>query len=107
MPSVQRTFTVTPPPAEVIDYLKDFANATEWDPGTQSCAQNGTGPVQVGTTWHNVSKVAGFTTELEYELTELGTQGWVFVGRNKGATSTDPIPVLRWGGGSEITYRAD
>ena len=32
MPSVQRTFTVTPPPAEVLDYLKDFANATEWDP---------------------------------------------------------------------------
>jgi hypothetical protein len=29
MPSVQRTFTVTPPPAEVIDYLKDCADAVE------------------------------------------------------------------------------
>jgi carbon monoxide dehydrogenase subunit G len=107
MPSVQRTFAVTPPPTEVITYLKDFANATEWDPGTQSCAQNGTGPVQVGTTWHNVSKVAGFTTELEYELTELSDQGLVFVGRNQGATSTDTISVLPSGEGSEITYRAD
>ena len=107
MPSVQRTFTVTPPPAEVIDYLKDFANATEWDPGTRSCTQNGSGPVEVGTTWHNVSKVAGLTTELEYELTELTGQGLVFVGRNKGATSTDTISVLPSGGGSEITYRAD
>ena len=107
MPSVQRIFTVTPPPAEVIDYLKDFANATEWDPGTRSCTQNGSGPVEVGTTWHNVSKVAGLTTELEYELTELTGQGLVFVGRNKGATSTDTISVLPSGGGSEITYRAD
>ncbi len=107
MPSVQRTFTVTPSPAEVIDYLKDFANAAEWDPGTQSCTQNGSGPVEVGTTWHNVSKVAGLTTELEYELTELTGQGLVFVGRNKGATSTDTISVLPSGGGSEITYRAD
>ena len=107
MPSVQRTFTVTPPPTEVIDYLKDFTNATEWDPGTRSCTQNGSGPVEVGTTWHNVSKVAGLTTELEYELTELTGQGLVFVGRNKGATSTDTISVLPSGGGSEITYRAD
>ena len=107
MPSVQRTFTVTPPPAEVIDYLKDFANALEWDPGTQSCTQNGSGPVAVGTTWHNVSKVAGFTTELEYELTELTDRGLVFVGRNKGATSTDTISVLPVGEGSEVTYRAD
>jgi len=107
MPSVQRTFTVTPPPAEVIDYLKDFANAVEWDPGTQSCTQNGSGPVAVGTTWHNVSKVAGFTTELEYELTELTDRGLVFVGRNKGATSTDTISVLPVGEGSEVTYRAD
>ena len=65
------------------------------------------GPVEVGTTWHNVSKVAGLTTELEYELTELTGQGLVFVGRNKGATSTDTISVLPSGGGSEITYRAD
>ena len=107
MPSVQRTFTVTPPPEEVIDYLEDFANATEWDPGTRSCTQNGSGPVEVGTTWHNVSKVAGLTTELEYELTEVTGQGLVFVGRNKGATSTDTISVLPSGGGSEITYRAD
>lgn len=107
MPSVQRTFTVTPPPAEVIAYLKDFHHAEEWDPGTQTCTQNGTGPVEVGTTWHNVSKVAGLSTELEYELTELTEDGLVFVGKNKGATSTDTISVVPNGSGSQITYRAD
>ena len=43
----------------------------------------------MGTTWQNVSRVAGFTTELEYELTELTDRDLVFVGRNKGATSRD------------------
>lgn len=75
MPSVQRTFRVSIPPAEVIDYLKDFANTVEWDPGTQLCTQNGSGLVEVGTTWHNESKLAGFTTELEYELRELTDRG--------------------------------
>lgn len=107
MPTVERTFTVTPPPAEVIEYLKDFARTEEWDPGTQSCTQNGSGPVQVGTTWHNVSKFAGRETELEYELKELTDSRLVFVGNNKSATTTDTITVLPQGTGSEITYRAD
>ncbi len=107
MPTVSRTFQVTPPPAEVIDYLKDFAHAEEWDPGTETCTQNGAGPVEVGTTWHNVSKIAGVKAELEYELKELTDDRIVLVGTNKSATSTDTISVLPHGTGSEITYRAD
>jgi carbon monoxide dehydrogenase subunit G len=107
VPTVSRTFPVTPPPAAVIEYLKDFSHAEEWDPGTQTCTQNGGGPVQVGTTWHNVSKIAGVKAELEYELTELTDERIVLVGTNKSATSTDTITVLPSGGGSEVTYRAD
>jgi carbon monoxide dehydrogenase subunit G len=107
VPTVERTFSVAPPPADVLAYLKDFANATEWDPGTQSCTQNGAGPVQVGTTWHNVSRVAGVTTELEYELRELTNERIVLVGHNKSATATDTITVRPEGPGSEVTYRAD
>jgi carbon monoxide dehydrogenase subunit G len=107
MPSVTRTFTVRPAPAAVIDYLKDFANAEEWDPGTESCTRVGDGPVAVGSRWHNVSKIAGVTTELDYELTELTDSRVVLVGRNDSATSTDTITVLPSGEGSEITYNAD
>lgn len=107
MPSVERTFPVTPPPAVVVDYLKDFSRTEEWDPGTQSCTQNGTGPVGVGTTWTNVSKFAGRTTELQYELTELTDSRLVFVGTNKGATATDTITVRPRGTGSEVTYHAN
>ncbi|KJK13213.1 polyketide cyclase [Terrabacter sp. 28] len=107
MPSVTRSFTVRREPVAVIDYLKDFANAEEWDPGTESCTRVGDGPVAVGARWHNVSKIAGVTTELEYELTELTDSRVVLVGRNDSATSTDTITVVPSGEGSEITYHAD
>ena len=107
MPSVSRTFIVTPSPSTVLAYLKDFAPAEEWDPGTESCTREGAGPIGVGTTWHNVSKIAGLTTELSYTLTEITDDRVVLVGKNDSATSTDTIVVVPSGGGSEITYTAD
>ena len=106
MTTVSRTFTVTPPPSVVIDYLKDFGHAEEWDPGTESCTRLDDGPVQVGSRWHNVSKIAGVSTELDYELTELTDQRLVLVGRNDTATSTDTITVEPHESGSEVTYEA-
>jgi len=106
MTTVSRTFTVTPTPSVVLDYLKDFSNAEEWDPGTEKCTRNDSGPVQVGSTWHNVSKIAGVSTELTYELRELTDDHLQFVGINETATSTDTITVLPKDGGSEVTYEA-
>jgi carbon monoxide dehydrogenase subunit G len=107
MPSVERTFEVTAAPATVIDYLKDFAHTEDWDPGTQSCTRNDDGPIVVGSSWHNVSKVAGVETELTYTLTKLAGDELVFVGVNDSATSTDTIAVHPRAGGSTLTYRAD
>ena len=107
MTTTSRTFTVTPPPATVIDYLKDFSNAEEWDPGTVSCTQIGDGPVEVGSSWHNVSKIAGNETELVYTLRELSDDTIVLEGKNDQATATDTITVRPQGTGSEITYHAE
>lgn len=106
MVSVSRTFTVDRPVDEVVAYLADFANAEEWDPGTVSCKQVSAGQVAVGTIWHNTSKIAGITTELEYTLEDLSPGKIVLVGRNKTATSTDTITVVAKGAGSEVTYDA-
>ncbi len=107
MPTVSRTFAVSTPPDRVIDYLKDFANAEQWDPGTQSCTREGDGPIEVGATWHNVSKIVGVTAELTYTLNTLSNRTLVFVGRNDSSTSVDTITVDASGAGSVITYRAD
>ena len=93
MINVERTFSVNRPPDVVVNYLKDFANAEQWDPGTKSCTQVTAGPVVVGTTWHNVSVVKGKETELSYRLATLDGGHIVFVGENKTATSTDDITV--------------
>jgi carbon monoxide dehydrogenase subunit G len=101
---VQRTFTVDKGVEQVVAYLADFGNAEQWDPGTQSCTRIGSGPVQVGATWHNVSKVLGRESELEYTLEVLEPGHVVLVGRNDSATSTDDITVVPHPEGAEITY---
>jgi polyketide cyclase/dehydrase/lipid transport protein len=80
MTTVTRSFDVQPPPAVVVDYLKNFSNAEEWDPGTRTCTRLDPGPVRIGSRWHNISKIAGMTTELTYELTELTADRIVLVG---------------------------
>lgn len=107
MPTVSRSFTVQPAPQVVIDYLKDFGNAEEWDPGTESCTREDAGPIRVGSSWHNTSKILGVTAELTYRLDELTDDKVVLVGRNDSSTSTDTITVVPSGSGSEITYQAE
>lgn len=108
MTTVSRTFDVRTEPAVVVDYLKDFAHAEDWDPGTESCTRTDSGPVAVGSTWHNVSKIAGVSTELDYRLESLTAETIVFKGHNESATSTDTITVFPGpdGTGSRVTYEA-
>ncbi len=107
MPTVSRTFTVTPPPHAVLHYLRDFGNAEQWDPGTQHCERIDDGPVAEGSSWRNVSKIFGVTTELTYTLTELSDRKLVFVGENKSAVSVDTITVDAAGSGSVVSYVAE
>lgn len=107
MVHVTRQFTVRADQAAVVDYLKDFSHATEWDPGTVSCTRLDSGPVQVGSRWHNVSKLVVVKAELEYELVELRDNGVVFVGTNEGSRSVDTIDVLPAEGGVRVTYDAN
>lgn len=103
---MSRTFTVKPAPDVVVDYLADFTHAEEWDPGTESCTRLDSGPIQVGSRFHNESKIAGVSTELVYELVTLDPDKVVLRGENDSATSTDTITVTPKDGGSEITYEA-
>ncbi|MEP7024552.1 MAG: SRPBCC family protein, partial [Actinomycetota bacterium] len=71
MVQVTRTFTVAKDAQTVVGYLADFSNAVDWDPGTQSCERQDTGPVRVGSSWRNVSEFLGRQTELNYRLETL------------------------------------
>jgi carbon monoxide dehydrogenase subunit G len=104
MPTVSRSFDVVVPPNVVVPYLADFSHAEEWDPGTEKCVREGAGPVEVGASWHNESKIAGVSTELTYVLKELTDSRIVFVGTNDTATSTETIEIVPSGPGSTVTY---
>ncbi len=104
MPDTVREFTVTASMAAVVDYLKDFSRAQEWDPGTVTCTRVDAGPVSVGSRWRNVSKFAGRETELDYRLTVLTSDRLTFVGDNKTATSTDDITLVAVDGGTRVRY---
>ncbi len=104
MSTVSCTFAVVAPPEIVVPYLADFAHAEQWDPGTVRCVRVDEGPVTVGSSWHNTSKIAGISTELKYVLEQLTEERVVLVGRNDTATSTETIEIASNGAGSRITY---
>ncbi|TWE11398.1 SRPBCC family protein [Rudaeicoccus suwonensis] len=109
MVNVTRSFPVRVDHERALNYLRDFGNATQWDPGTVSCDRIGdaTAPVEIGSRWHNTSKLLFVTTELTYELREESPTRLLFVGTNKTATSYDDITVEPSGSGtSRVTYHA-
>jgi len=107
MTVVVRAFVVTAAPETVIDYLKDLGHASEWNPSTQRATRTGAGPIVVGTTWQNVAKVRGVTTELTYCLAAAESDKLVFIARNEGAALTETITVRPVDGGTEVTYHVD
>lgn len=110
MVHVNRTFPVSVDPATALAYLRDFAHAEAWDPGTVSCTRAGAAaddPVEVGARWHNTSTFLGRKTQLEYTLEAVTQETLRFVGRNKSATSIDEITVKPDGAGTSITYDAN
>jgi len=107
MVDVTRRFTAEVTIEKAAAFLRDFSNATAWDPGTQSCTQISDGPVAVGTQWHNVSKLFGITTELTYTLVTDEPHHIVLEGENKTATSVDDITLTAEGSHStRIDYHA-
>jgi carbon monoxide dehydrogenase subunit G len=104
---VERTFTVSRPIEDVFDYLSDFENTNEWDPGTIRTRRLA-GDGGIGTTYENRSTFAGRETELTYET--IGFDRPTFFsarGNNKTATTTDSLTFTRDGARTQIHYRAD
>jgi carbon monoxide dehydrogenase subunit G len=104
--NISRSFTVNPAPDTVRAYLLDFAHAEQWDPGTRRCERIDTGPVRVGSSWHNVSGFLGRTVELTYTLVQADHDRVVFDGANDASTSRDDLRFTPSGGGTRIDYRA-
>ena len=106
-PSVTRTLTTTASVQEAYDYLRDFTNAEEWDPGTKICERT-SGDGGVGSTYRNVSSFLGREVELTYTTAELAPPTRVHMrGSNKQFEGHDVFSIRESGRGAEVTYHVE
>ena len=62
---IDRTVETSAPTAQVFDFLADFTNTEEWDPGTVRTDRI-SGDGGVGTAYANTSRFLGRNTDLTY-----------------------------------------
>lgn len=107
MPSVERTVTVQKPIEEVWAYLSDFRTSEEWDPPSVTTTRT-SGEGGVGTTYHNVSKLAGSETEVDYTVTEYVEHERFQLRGDAGSIQLlDTITFAPTAAGTSVTYHAE
>jgi carbon monoxide dehydrogenase subunit G len=107
--TVERRVEVSRSVRVVFAYLSDFTNTNKWDPGTVRTTRTDSGPLGLGSTFHNVSRFRGKQTELDYELVRLEpNRHLTFTGKNSTVIATDDFSFApSRNEATLITYRAN
>jgi hypothetical protein len=92
---------------KVFDYLVDFSNAAQWDPGIERASRDGSGSVNIGDRFNLVSRFMGRQVLLTYETVAMESPR-SFVVRAEAASffSEDTITVESEGAGCVVGYHA-
>lgn len=108
MARYRTTVESTKSPEEAFDYLAEFSNATEWDPGIVEAANLTGDPVGPGSRFRLVSRFLGRRVPLEYRITQFDRPTRVVLAADESSIrSTDEIRFVATDGGSQVTYEAD
>ncbi len=96
-------------PAEIaFDYIADFANAQEWDPGTASSQRLDDGPVGPGSRYALQVRMGGRTAPMEYRIHRYERPHQVvLVGSGSNVEAIDDIRIERVGDRTVIDYTAN
>ena len=94
---------------ETFDYMAEFSNGAEWDPGVAEAERLDEGAVGLGSRFRLGVRVGGRTTPLDYEIVSYERpHRVVLVAANSFVRSEDTITVVRRpAGGSVLTYEAE
>ena len=94
---------------DTFDYMADFANAAEWDPGTASTERLDAGEVRLGSAFRLDVRVGSRTTPLDYRIVAFERpRRVVLLGESDTLRSEDIMTVVPAAdGGSILTYDAD
>lgn len=94
-------------PSAAFAYMASFDNAREWDPSVTDARRLDAGALAVGSSFSVVSRFAGRSVPLVYEITRLDEPRLVTLTATKRAfASVDTIVVEPHGAGSRVIYEA-
>ena len=96
------------PIEDAFDYVADFANNEEWDPGTDSSTRIDDGPVERGARYKLAVRMGGRVAPMEYRIRDFQRpHRVVLVGHGSGVDAVDDIRFERTDDGTAIDYTAD
>lgn len=96
------------PVEEVFNYVADFANTEQWDPGIKSARQVGQDSVGVGTKYDVVSEFGSTEIPMVYEILEYEPHSRVVLtGQGDSVGAVDTIIFEAADGGTRVDYTAD
>jgi carbon monoxide dehydrogenase subunit G len=108
MTRLHERIETTLPIEAAFDYVAEFANAQEWDPGVAAARRIDAGPVAVGAHYKLGVLMGGRIVPMDYRITELDRpRRVVLVGAGANVDAVDDIRFERAGGGTVIDYTAD
>lgn len=92
----------------VFDYIADFRNVAEWDPGTVSISQTAGDGAKLGAHYRLVTRFAGRSVPLDYQTSAFERPGRLVLSFEGGNISgTDTITVTRTGDRTLLVYSVD
>ncbi len=102
------TLTIFAPAAHVFDYLAQFTNAAEWDPGTKRASMLSSEPIGVGSRFELIATALGREIPLTYEISRYEPhRRVVFAVHGTHLSGVDDIAVEDTENGTKLTYRAE
>lgn len=108
MTRLHERIETTLPIEAAFDYVADFANAHEWDPGVAMARRIDHGPLAVGARFDLGVWMGGRVAPMEYRITELDRpRRVVLVGTGSNVDAVDDIRFERSGDETVIDYTAD
>jgi uncharacterized protein YndB with AHSA1/START domain len=109
MASYETTVETARPIDEVFEYLAEFSNTAEWDPGVVEADRLTHDELGVGSRFRVVTSTAGNRQTIDYEVTEFDPPNRVvLVGTTPRLRSVDELTFVALDeGGTRVTYRAD
>jgi carbon monoxide dehydrogenase subunit G len=90
------------------DYVADFSNSQEWDPGTTASKRLDDGPVGPGARYGLTVRMGGRVAPMEYRIRDFDRpRRVVLVGSGPNVNAVDEISFERADKGTVVDYTAD